>query len=163
MWPDTIVSSKGLKVFVRRLRQVLGDQAAQPRFIETVHGQGYRFLPAVTAQPVLSSQFSVSSSDEAEKKSLHLTPDTWQLTTRLVGREAELAQLHRWLAKAQDGERQLVFVTGEPGIGKTTLVEAFLQSLESAQVQSPRSKVQENEERQKSKATVLSPKSQSPN
>ncbi len=24
------------------------------------------------------------------------------------------------------GERQVVFVTGEPGIGKTTLVEAFL-------------------------------------
>jgi putative protein kinase ArgK-like GTPase of G3E family len=25
-----------------------------------------------------------------------------------------------------NGERQIVFVTGEPGIGKTTLVEAFL-------------------------------------
>ncbi|MGH8614200.1 MAG: ATP-binding protein [Gammaproteobacteria bacterium] len=28
--------------------------------------------------------------------------------------------------KAQHGERQVVFVTGEPGIGKTTLIEAFL-------------------------------------
>ena len=67
----------------------------------------------------------------------------------MVGREAELGQLHRWLAKALAGERQLVFVTGEPGIGKTTLVEAFLQSLASRvprlaaeQVQSPKSKVQ---------------------
>ena len=40
-------------------------------------------------------------------------------------------QLHHWLAKALDGERQIVFVTGEPGIGKTTLIEAFLQSLAS--------------------------------
>jgi len=37
-----------------------------------------------------------------------------------------LAQFHRWLEKALNGERQVVFVTGEPGIGKTTLVEAFL-------------------------------------
>ncbi|MBI3799183.1 MAG: AAA family ATPase [Deltaproteobacteria bacterium] len=43
-----------------------------------------------------------------------------------MGRGAELAQLHRWLEKALGGERQVVFVTGEPGIGKTTLVEAFL-------------------------------------
>jgi predicted ATPase len=43
-----------------------------------------------------------------------------------VGRELELAQLHGWLERALSGERQVVFVTGEPGIGKTTLVEAFL-------------------------------------
>jgi hypothetical protein len=46
-----------------------------------------------------------------------------------VGREAELTQLHTWLDKALQGERQLVFVTGEPGIGKTALVETFLQHL----------------------------------
>jgi Cdc6-like AAA superfamily ATPase len=55
-----------------------------------------------------------------------LTTDNWPLTTKLVGREAELAQLRRWLEKALQGERQVVFVTGEPGIGKTTVVEAFL-------------------------------------
>jgi tetratricopeptide (TPR) repeat protein len=43
-----------------------------------------------------------------------------------VGRDAELAQLHGWVAKALEGARQVVFVTGEPGIGKTTLVDAFL-------------------------------------
>ncbi len=46
-----------------------------------------------------------------------------------MGREPELAQLHTRFAKALNGERQIVFVTGEPGIGKTTLVEAFLDSL----------------------------------
>jgi DNA-binding response OmpR family regulator len=34
-----------LKVFVRRLRQKLDDDAGQPRYIETVWGTGYRFLP----------------------------------------------------------------------------------------------------------------------
>lgn len=34
------------------------------------------------------------------------------------------------LAKATHGERQFVFVTGEPGIGKTAVVEAFLTEIE---------------------------------
>jgi predicted ATPase len=41
-------------------------------------------------------------------------------------RRAELARLHELLGRAMDRQRQLVFVTGEPGIGKTALVEAFL-------------------------------------
>jgi len=45
----------------------------------------------------------------------------------LVGRETALAQMQGWLRRAMGGERQVVFVTGEAGIGKTTLVEAFLQ------------------------------------
>ena len=43
-----------------------------------------------------------------------------------MGREGELAQLHRWWAQARQGTRQVVFVTGEAGIGKTTLVDAFV-------------------------------------
>lgn len=44
----------------------------------------------------------------------------------VVGREAELTQLQNVFEKALRGERQVVFVTGEAGIGKTTLVDAFL-------------------------------------
>ena len=44
-----------------------------------------------------------------------------------MGRREELEQLHRWLEKAQGGARQIVFVTGEPGIGKTAVVEVFLE------------------------------------
>ena len=50
-------------------------------------------------------------------------------TDVIVGRTAELAQLEQSLARALAGERQLVFVTGEAGIGKTALVETFLASL----------------------------------
>jgi predicted ATPase len=48
-----------------------------------------------------------------------------------VGRDGELAQLHAWLDKALRGERQVVFVSGEPGIGKTTVVETFLGQVSS--------------------------------
>jgi predicted ATPase len=41
-------------------------------------------------------------------------------------------QLHSWLEETRNGARQIVFVTGEPGIGKTTLVEAFLAQVTNA-------------------------------
>ena len=43
-----------------------------------------------------------------------------------MGRDAELGRLRARLEQALNGQRQLVFVTGEPGIGKTALVEALL-------------------------------------
>src|SRR6266446_5751698 len=45
----------------------------------------------------------------------------------IVGRKTALAELGACLASALRGQRQLVFVTGEAGIGKTTLVDAFHQ------------------------------------
>jgi tetratricopeptide (TPR) repeat protein len=47
----------------------------------------------------------------------------------LLGRTAELKQLRGWWDKALTGARQLGFISGEPGIGKTTLVNAFLDEL----------------------------------
>jgi predicted ATPase len=46
-----------------------------------------------------------------------------------VGRTSELQQLHASAKRAWRGSRQVVFLTGEAGIGKTTLIEAFLASL----------------------------------
>src|SRR5262249_36160820 len=47
----------------------------------------------------------------------------------MVGREHELAQLQRWYSQVIEGRRQVIFVTGEAGIGKTTFVEAFFDSI----------------------------------
>jgi TolB-like protein len=46
LWPDgTFVDYEhSLNAAVRRLRTALGDQAHVPRFIETLHRRGYRFL-----------------------------------------------------------------------------------------------------------------------
>jgi predicted ATPase/DNA-binding SARP family transcriptional activator/pimeloyl-ACP methyl ester carboxylesterase/tRNA A-37 threonylcarbamoyl transferase component Bud32 len=48
----------------------------------------------------------------------------------LVGREAEVEALQRWFAQARAGTRQIVFIAGEAGLGKTALVEAFLAQVE---------------------------------
>lgn len=44
----------------------------------------------------------------------------------LAGRRDELSRLEGWLDDALAGRRTIAFVTGEAGIGKTTLVDAFL-------------------------------------
>ena len=43
-----------------------------------------------------------------------------------MGRDAELAQLRGALARAEGGQAQVVGLVGDPGVGKTTLVEAVL-------------------------------------
>src|SRR5262245_5994989 len=47
VWPETAVSDAVLTNRVAELRQALGDDAKRPRFIATVHRQGYRFVAAL--------------------------------------------------------------------------------------------------------------------
>jgi len=49
LWPaDTFVDfDHSLNTIINKLREVLGDSASRPRFIETLAKRGYRFLPAV--------------------------------------------------------------------------------------------------------------------
>jgi DNA-binding SARP family transcriptional activator len=46
--------------------------------------------------------------------------------TDAVGRERELTRLEQLRAEAHTGARRLAFVTGDAGIGKTTIVETFI-------------------------------------
>jgi predicted ATPase/DNA-binding winged helix-turn-helix (wHTH) protein len=109
VWSGVSVSDAVLKGCIREIRDALGDDAAAPRFIETAHRRGYRFIA-----PVLTAVRPLQQEPVAESRSA-------------VGRETELAKMESWLSRSLRGERQLVFVTGEPGIGKTTLVDAFVE------------------------------------
>ena len=49
--PQYVGDAHYLKVFIRRLRNKLGDAAEQPRFIHTAWGTGYRFVARPDAAP----------------------------------------------------------------------------------------------------------------
>ena len=49
-----------------------------------------------------------------------------------MGRERELTHLHQWLERVRQGARQTVFLTGEAGLGKTTVVNAFVEEAAGA-------------------------------
>ena len=39
----------GINTAIRKIRQVLGDDPEQPRFVQTVTGKGYRFIASATS------------------------------------------------------------------------------------------------------------------
>lgn len=48
LWPDTIVEfESNLNAAIKRLRDALDDSADNPRFVETLHRRGYRFIAPV--------------------------------------------------------------------------------------------------------------------
>jgi TolB-like protein len=48
LWPDTVVGYEhGLNTAVNKLRELLGDSARSPRFVETLPRLGYRFIAPV--------------------------------------------------------------------------------------------------------------------
>ena len=123
IWGDTVVSDDTLSRTLAELRVALQDDARSPRIIETVHRRGFRFIAKVHGPP--ESDPAVAVSDAPARM-----PEAG--TATLVGREAEMARLWGLFRQASAGQRQVVFVQGEAGIGKSALVEAFLDAVRAS-------------------------------
>jgi predicted ATPase/DNA-binding winged helix-turn-helix (wHTH) protein len=106
VWTGTHVTDTVLRVCVRDIRAALGDEAAAPQYVATVGQQGYRFLvqgDGNVSPPVLAGP--------------------------IVGRQREVDTLEGWFQRAARGERQLVFLSGDAGVGKTTVLDLWLTRL----------------------------------
>ena len=108
LWPETYVNPEGIRKYILEIRKVLSDRSDQPAFIETFPKRGYQFIAAVTAARTASPAATLNEPGGD-----------------MVGRQDGLARLDGYLQTALGGQRQVVFVTGEAGIGKTTLVDVF--------------------------------------
>jgi predicted ATPase len=117
VWPETYVQPQVLRTYMLELRKVLGDDPGQPRFIQTLPKRGYRFVAQVTEK----AQTEPGSANRRHSEPVSAAP--------IIGRGAELARLEQHFQLARRGERQVVFVSGEAGIGKTSVVDAFCREL----------------------------------
>jgi DNA-binding winged helix-turn-helix (wHTH) protein len=106
LWPATYVSPAVLRKYILEIRRVLGDRSDKPIFIETLPKRGYQFVASVTDESAAGTSSAAG-------------------TKRIVGREPQLAELRGYLSRARRGERQIVFITGASGIGKTSLADEF--------------------------------------
>jgi len=104
VWPDTFVQPEVLKYQIADIRRVLGDHPKDPLFIETLPRRGYRFIAAVK---------------DGEAAESAPTPTLDQSQPADGGRD--LDALRDCLQKAFEGHRQVVFITGEPGIAGSNL------------------------------------------
>jgi class 3 adenylate cyclase/tetratricopeptide (TPR) repeat protein len=100
--PGTVV------VTVNVQRQIVGLFVAEERGSEELKG---------ITEPVRLFRLVRASGGGRRAGQRHLTP--------LVGRDEEIAMLMRRWERARQGEGQLMLIVGEPGIGKSRLIEEF--------------------------------------
>jgi DNA-binding winged helix-turn-helix (wHTH) protein len=113
VWPDTSVDERNLKVNMAALRRALEHGPETPQYIATVVGRGYRFVaPVQTTDPV-----------ELPIQATTLATPSHGLVSYLIGRGEELAALQQAVESALVGGTGLAVVEGEPGVGKTRLLE----------------------------------------
>jgi len=124
LWPSTYVQPQVLRTYVLDLRKLLRDDARDPKLIKTIPKRGYSFVAVVTDEPEVRADVPSPTAQDPEG-------------TDLIAREKEIACLQGMAQRAARAERQLVFITGEGGIGKTSLVHSTCQSMKttSSQVQ----------------------------
>jgi DNA-binding winged helix-turn-helix (wHTH) protein/tetratricopeptide (TPR) repeat protein len=113
IWGDRFVSESALTTRIKAARRAIGDDGSRQVLIRTAHGRGYRFIGTLAGEAP------------------SVEPPAVQRAAHLAGRRRELAELNERLARGMRGERQVVFIAGAPGIGKTTVVQQFLASLPS--------------------------------
>ncbi|MBZ5615736.1 MAG: AAA family ATPase [Acidobacteriia bacterium] len=122
LWPgDTFVDfDHSINVAIAKLREALGDPSEEPQFVKTVGRRGYRFTKVI--EPALEAP---------SPRAFRAIPILRPAQRHSVGREKERVALALAFESAATGSGLLVCVAGEPGIGKTTLVQDFLCSLQA--------------------------------
>ncbi|HUI21776.1 MAG TPA: AAA family ATPase [Methylocella sp.] len=123
VWSNLHVTESSLSVSINALRVALGDDPKRPRYIETVTRRGYRFIAPVVPSHRRESGQPLETKALAPLARAVPRPRWW------VGRLGPLEELDRVLSHAIAGDRQVVFVTGEAGIGKTALIEMLVERI----------------------------------
>ncbi len=142
LWKNTYVQPEVLRKYILEIRRALEDPAKSPRFIATYPKRGYQFIAPVTEwTPAESAAAGAKTAPSSQTAANHINANhTLDATHRaagsglpdlVVGRGQALEELNRYLEGALRGSRRIVFVTGEPGIGKSTLADAFQLECES--------------------------------
>lgn len=122
LWPETYVQPQVLRTYVLELRKVLGDVADSPRFIQTIPKRGYCFVA-----PVMEGSDLKGAVAYAAQFAFPQQP----ADSRFIDRDEEMRRLRTALQSAAGGQRQVVFLTGAAGIGKTALLDVFLRNSET--------------------------------
>jgi Tol biopolymer transport system component/DNA-binding winged helix-turn-helix (wHTH) protein len=125
LWPDTFVDvDHNLNTAINKIREVLGDSAESPRFVETLPRRGYRFIGELESpvQPVIPLTIPPTIPVATlETDSSRHSPQKWWKIAAIAGC-AVAAVMLGWLLSLQHREVQpapsvkLIPLTSYPGI-----------------------------------------------
>ena len=118
VWGHRHVSESVLKTIISELRAALSDDARQPRYIETASRRGYRFVCTLATPSAPSMQLPAAAS-----------PASMPAEAPFIGRRDARARLRSAWNQVAAGGRQVIWVAGEAGVGKTTLMEGFISEI----------------------------------
>jgi predicted ATPase/DNA-binding winged helix-turn-helix (wHTH) protein len=121
LWPGQYICDAVVENTIMAVRRAVGDSGRTQGIIQTLPGYGYRFIAAVTV-----ADEALTPGRTAAEPQRPARAGVGHLPSLVVGREAEFTQLYQWYTTALARKRQVGFIRGEAGIGKTTLVEAFV-------------------------------------
>jgi DNA-binding winged helix-turn-helix (wHTH) protein len=123
VWPDLFITEAVITRSVAGLRRALGDDARQPKFIETILKRGYRLIAQVSAPPAVAAPQKIPTSllrstEIAEPKPAPVpyVVGQWVRGDTFYGREREIAEV-------LDGNRNWLWLLGTRRVGKTSLLK----------------------------------------
>jgi DNA-binding winged helix-turn-helix (wHTH) protein/tetratricopeptide (TPR) repeat protein len=130
-WPDVAVEDGNLSVHISTLRKAL-QRAGGNTYIETLPRVGYRFCADVVehARGQASGELAREAPKDSERADAPLRPASSEGQTLFVGRQPELERMAGVAHRVLRGERRSIVLTGEAGLGKTALVNAFVERLQ---------------------------------
>lgn len=156
LWDDPYISDAALNSCIMAARRAVGDSGNVQNVIKTQRGRGYRFIAPLTERrtPADDRPSAAVSGDDPSNRTCpacagqvplhaafcshcgaalngnHAVPRVLsRLEVPLVGRESEYARLPAFLEQVRAGKGQVVDIVGDPGIGKSFLVDHVRQQL----------------------------------
>ena len=128
-WHGLAVEDSNLSVQIATLRRVLGEVGGED-WIETMPRRGYRFVgPVSRLEKTQGSSIEGSGQLLSTERSAEALPSLPGDPHLVVGRTAPLETLDRMKQRIVAGQRQIAFVTGEAGIGKTAFIAKVMERL----------------------------------
>nr|PZN29391.1 MAG: hypothetical protein DIU78_00375 [Pseudomonadota bacterium] len=118
LWPEIKVHENSLAVAVSTLRRTLAAASPSVEWIETIPRRGYRLLA-----PTTIALAGPGAPNPGADGGLAARPQSGGFGPR----EAQVDALHALLRRTHDGSGGLVWICGEAGVGKTMLIERFLE------------------------------------
>ena len=130
VWRDVFTTDDVLKKAVSQIRRALDDDFKNPKYVETHHRRGYRFIAEVQDDSNIDASLCAQPATKNFVADIRapLTDYVERIDAdfdQFVGRRIETEMLQDEFRRTLRGGGQPILIVGEPGIGKTRLSAHF--------------------------------------